>query len=385
MVTACISKDLLDPTEQLGHLKTSFSSLSKSPSLPPSVKAETCSSCLAEIEDLNARIESIKEASLHLLSKAFSVALVKSSKELHADIDTSLASLYFYKKHFALLQDILLRCPAGTELPIYATTHTIAKLWEHVHKKGVGSPTKEFINKPGRRRVAVHLLNDTPIVIKTICDKEKAAHEITTHFYLASLSDYIAPPVAGNETQLYLPLAESTLKYTPETKKLITYCSHLLQALTKIHTIGEHVHGDLKPKNVLLFTSGDEFVAKLADFGSSYPLGTEYEGGTPYYSAPEVTSRPRAMPARDMWSFGVTIFEAFTGSNPFKRDKEELIPETQEEITALLSTACATLSEEHLEAPESRKILSLVKSCLQLEPTDRPPASELLKRLEESE
>ncbi len=79
------------------------------------------------------------------------------------------------------------------------------------------------------------------------------------------------------------------------------------------------VHGDLKPSNVML---GRDGAIKVADFGTSQIVRQRQAAdsaiiGTPGYIAPEVLEGKGSSQAADLFSFGVVLYEALAGSNPF--------------------------------------------------------------------
>ncbi|KAA8518953.1 hypothetical protein F0562_016273 [Nyssa sinensis] len=81
------------------------------------------------------------------------------------------------------------------------------------------------------------------------------------------------------------------------------------------------IHRDLKPQNLLLSTSDDNSVLKIADFGfarSLQPRGlAETLCGSPLYMAPEIMQLQKYDAKADLWSVGAILFQLVTGKTPF--------------------------------------------------------------------
>jgi tRNA A-37 threonylcarbamoyl transferase component Bud32 len=95
----------------------------------------------------------------------------------------------------------------------------------------------------------------------------------------------------------------------------------LLSILEAAHALGI-VHRDIKPANIMISADGR---VKLTGFGIAHVVGgTRLTGsgviGTPAYLAPEQLQGMAVTPAVDLWSLGVTLYNAVAGRNPFDRD-----------------------------------------------------------------
>ena len=91
------------------------------------------------------------------------------------------------------------------------------------------------------------------------------------------------------------------------------------RALAAAHARG-FLHRDIKPANVLL---GNDDTIKVADFGlariGSHSPRAEGIHGTPGYMAPEAIDGKPCDGRSDLFSLGVTLYEAVTGEHPFVR------------------------------------------------------------------
>jgi serine/threonine protein kinase len=78
------------------------------------------------------------------------------------------------------------------------------------------------------------------------------------------------------------------------------------------------VHGDLKPENILVVGDFDRIAFKLVDFGSVTDLfSVTSRAGTASFLAPERFTEAPICERTEIFSIGVTLFEALTRSFPF--------------------------------------------------------------------
>lgn len=156
----------------------------------------------------------------------------------------------------------------------------------------------------------------------------------------------------------------------------------VLDALQAAHDHGI-VHRDLKPENIfLILQKGIPVDLRLLDFGiakfnesSSLFLRTQTGiiKGTPLYMSPEQCRAEDTTPASDLYSFGIMLYQAFTGHVPFKNH-------SYGELVA------AHLSEEPLPPSNVVSLPAdldvLILQCLQKDPALRPrSAYEVKERL----
>lgn len=107
---------------------------------------------------------------------------------------------------------------------------------------------------------------------------------------------------------------------------VVGYILQACDSLEEAHNNGI-LHRDIKPDNLFLARFGDKEILKVLDFGiakmlSSGPTDTSLtsEGmvvGTPQYLSPEQASGIDVVPASDLYSLAVVLYELLTGNAPF--------------------------------------------------------------------
>jgi serine/threonine-protein kinase len=99
------------------------------------------------------------------------------------------------------------------------------------------------------------------------------------------------------------------------------YMRQVAEAIAEVHKKG-FIHRDICPRNLLFV--GDASILKLTDFGLTLPNKSPFTDpgnrtGTPNYMAPELVRRKPTDARLDVFSFGVTMYELFTGELPWPR------------------------------------------------------------------
>jgi eukaryotic-like serine/threonine-protein kinase len=157
-------------------------------------------------------------------------------------------------------------------------------------------------------------------------------------------------------------------------KSLILGFAQLARGIEALHAAGI-IHCDLKPTNMLVAADGR---VVLFDFGLAVRPRFERElvmAGTPLYMAPEQATGTMG-PASDWYAFGVILYQALTGTTPFKGSTSEI-------LSAKLNRDPLPPRAHRPDAPPP--LDRLCTALLSRDPMDRPGSEAVLAALELAE
>jgi serine/threonine protein kinase len=172
---------------------------------------------------------------------------------------------------------------------------------------------------------------------------------------------------------------------TVNPEALFDVCGGVAKALDLAHQQGI-IHRDMKPANIFLHrTSAGPMLGKILDFGISKVLDagpisfsltrTGTVVGSPAYMSPEQASGRDDIDGRaDVWSLGVVLFEALTGTLPHEAPNYNAL------MVRILSHDPDSLKKIKPSVPDC--VCRVVDSCLQRNREARPTAGALSAMME---
>ena len=153
--------------------------------------------------------------------------------------------------------------------------------------------------------------------------------------------------------------------------EVATIIEMILKGLVDIHK-KNLIHRDIKGANILLSEDG---TAKIGDFGVGAHLTNEEnrnsKKGSPYWMSPQVALKANYDSKTDIWSLGITCIEMVEGEPPYS----QLKPRCVIEKIGKNPPVARELINPRFHTDE---FIDFVKNCLEINPSKRPSAKELL-------
>ena len=153
--------------------------------------------------------------------------------------------------------------------------------------------------------------------------------------------------------------------------EVATIIEMILKGLVDIHK-KNLIHRDIKGENILLSEDG---TAKIGDFGVGAHLTNEEnrnsKKGSPYWMSPQVALKANYDSKTDIWSLGITCIEMVEGEPPYS----QLKPRCVIEKIGKNPPVARELINPRFHTDE---FIDFVKNCLEINPSKRPSAKELL-------
>jgi eukaryotic-like serine/threonine-protein kinase len=164
---------------------------------------------------------------------------------------------------------------------------------------------------------------------------------------------------------------------------LLELLSGVAHALDLAHASGI-VHRDLKPANLFVTkNAAGQSVAKILDFGISKVVDKSSENfsltrtgtvvGSPAYMSPEQAAGRDDIDGRaDIWSLGVVMYEALTGTLPHEAANYNAL------MVRILTQDCDSVASRKSDLPAS--VCAIVDACLKREPDQRTSDAGILAK-----
>lgn len=154
------------------------------------------------------------------------------------------------------------------------------------------------------------------------------------------------------------------------------YLAHVAAALDCAHQRGL-IHRDVKPTNILVDAHNNCY---LADFGIAALVASAHDEvedtphiiGTPTYISPEQASGDKPLPASDVYSLGVVLYEMVTGRPPFEG------PSMTDFLVAHMTRPVPPARERRPDLPLLAE--AVIRHALAKHPNERFPSAGALAR-----
>lgn len=204
--------------------------------------------------------------------------------------------------------------------------------------------TSEVLGSGGWASVKVAIFRNDRVAAKCLHHQIVSAHNMrlfTREMNMAAnarhphLLQFIGATLDNGEPIILTELMPTSLRHVLEggttlsRPQIVTISRHVALALNYLHLMQPEaiVHRDVSSANVLLEPQGQNWKAKLSDYGSAnFVRCTITVGpGNPTYAAPEANDPQRQSPKMDVFSFAVLLVEMCSGELPLVEHRDQLL------------------------------------------------------------
>lgn len=256
---------------------------------------------------------------------------------------------------------------AGGTSKIYLIRHKITKKI-YIAKIIERNDLYEDYDEMAKSEIINTILNQHQTVVKlygyslTDFEGNKNVTMILNYYEKGSLFDYTKLIQRG--------LADLEFNNTIIFKILIS----IARTIQKMHN-RQIIHGDLKLANILIDKNFDPAVS---DFGLSMNKNQKkiQTGGTPNYMAPEVITNGEISEKADVYSFGIIMFELFTGQFAY-----ESFLKNDSDYIKLQRKICDENYRPEFNVQLKKPARNLIERCWSQNPNERPDFDEILDLL----
>lgn len=146
------------------------------------------------------------------------------------------------------------------------------------------------------------------------------------------------------------------------------------------------VHGDLRSPNILITKSGDQYIAKISDFGLSAQIYNKIgitQSQSFEWQAPEVFMDRGYTHQSDIYSYAMIIWQIWKGSHimPFEKERSYFSHHRDVQRAIDKKSLRPRIPVGNNPPPGLRKLETLVQECWDGNPENRPDFNQIIKDL----